>query len=43
MGGGQKVRSLPRNGCSPWASREGAWDVLGVLPGCAGPLGVLKS
>ena len=26
--------------CLPWASREGAWDVLGILPGCPGPGGV---
>ena len=26
----------------PWVSREGIWDVPGILPGCPAPLGVFK-
>ena len=28
--------------CLPWVSKRGIWDVLGILPGCPGPLGVFK-
>ena len=37
--GGQEVRSLPR---FSWGSKGGRWDVPGILPGCARPLGVSK-
>ena len=29
--------------CFPWVSREGTWGVPGILPGCPGSLGCLKS
>ena len=41
-GGGQKVRALPQKVCFPWVSKEGIWDVPGILPGRPGPLGVFK-
>ena len=28
--------------CLPWVSKRGIWDIPGILPGCPGPLGVLK-
>ena len=28
--------------CLPWVSKRGTWDVLGILLGCPGPLGVFK-
>ena len=33
----------PSKVCFPWVSREGTWDVPGILPGCPGPRGCSKS
>ena len=41
-GGGSKSSCPPSKVCFPWVSREGTWDVPGILPGCPGPLGVFK-
>ena len=39
---GSKSSCPPSKVCLPWVSREGTWDVPGVLPGCPGPRGVFK-
>ena len=36
-GWGSKSSRPPSKVCFPWVSREGSWDILGVLPGCPGP------
>ena len=41
-GGGRKVRALPRKFVFLGFGKGGTWDVLGILPGCPGPLGVFK-
>ena len=40
--GGLKVRVLPRKFVF-LGFRRGIWDVPGILPGCLGPVGVLKT
>ena len=40
-GGGQKLRAPPRS-LSSLVSKRGIWDVLAILPGSPGPLGVFK-
>ena len=41
-GWGSKSSCLPSKVCLPEISREGSWDVPGILPGCPGALGVFK-
>ena len=38
-----KSSCSPSKVCLPWVSKRGIWDVLGILPGCPGPLGVFKN
>ena len=37
-----KTSCPPSKVCLPWVSKRGIWDVPGILPGCPGPLLVLK-
>ena len=40
--GWPKSSCPPSKVCLPWVLKGGIWDVLGILPGCPGPLQMFK-